>query len=207
MDKDSEKSAPVARAAAPVDLNGFVIFVNRTRMERRDGKPFARTVGSYYVTYQGEKLPDLEGTTVEREGPGDNSMSGVENHRRLEAGAYPLSTHGGAGDKYKTIGFAEPGGLQVRPWPALGLEDTGDRSGILLHPAAGYLMSIGTVNLSKPLAGAADDIDFEDSRARVISLIEAMKTKLGSGFPSSNNMPIPNAWILIADESEDSAAK
>ena len=78
MDKDSEKSAPVARAAAPVDLNGFVIFVNRTRMERRDGKPFARTVGSYHVTYQGEKLPDLEGTTVEREGPGDNSMSGVE---------------------------------------------------------------------------------------------------------------------------------
>ena len=68
-------------------------------------------------------------------------------------------------------------------------------------------MSIGTVNLSKPLAGAADDIDFEDSRARVISLIEAMKAKLGSGFPSSNNMPIPNAWILIADKFHNSAAK
>ena len=47
---------------------------------------------------------------------------------------------------------------------------------------------------------------FEDSRARVISLIQAMKEKLGDGFPSSNNMVIPNAWIVLADDSQDSAA-
>jgi hypothetical protein len=197
---------PVARAAGPVDPNGFVIVVNRTRMERRDDKSFSRTVGSYHVTYQGEKLPDLEGATVEREGPGDNAMSGVLNHRRLQAGAYPLYTHSGGSDRFRTFGFANPGGLQNRPWPALRLEDTGDRSGVLLHPAAGYLMNVGTINLSKPLAGPADDIDFADSRARVISVIQAMKDKLGSGFPSSNNQLIQNAWIVIADEPEDSAA-
>jgi hypothetical protein len=200
-------ASPVALTAGPIDLNGFVIFVNRTRIERRDGKSFSRTVGSYYVTYQGEKLPDLGGATVEREGPGDNSMSGVLNHRRLEAGIYPLFTHAGAGNKYRTFGFAEPGSLQVPPWPALRLENTGNRSGILLHPAAGYLTNVGTINLSKPLAGPVDDIDFEDSRARVISVIQAMKDKLGNGFPSSNNQLIQNAWIVIADESQDSAAK
>jgi hypothetical protein len=44
------------------------------------------------------------------------------------------------------------------------------------------------------------DIDFQDSQQRTVALIEAMKEKLGSNFPSSNNVRIPNAWIVIAGE-------
>lgn len=197
--------SPIPRSVVP-DLNGFVIFVQRSRTERREDKNFSRTVGTYYVTYEGEKLPNLEGATAEREGPGDNSRNGVLARRRLQAGAYPLFTHAGADNKYRTLGFAEPGGLQVRPWPALRLEETGDRGGILLHPAAGFLMSVGTINLSKPLNGPTDDIDFQDSRARVIALIEAMKANMRGNFPSTNNVRIQNAWIVIADELDDSAA-
>ncbi len=67
-------------------------------------------------------------------------------------------------------------------------------------------MSIGTINLSKPLDGASADIDFADSRKRVAALIEAMKDKLGPNFPADNNMPIPNAWLVISNEPALSAA-
>lgn len=187
----------------PSNLDGFVISILRARTERRAGLPFSRTVGFYHVYFQGQELAGLEGETIEREGPGDNSPTGVNNHRRLEAGAYPLST--AEGDKYSTSNYADPGGLANRPWPAIGVGETGSRSGILIHSAQGFIMSIGTINLSKPLDGAAD-IDFGDSRQRVIALIKAMKEKLGSNFPVTGNTPIPNAWLVIAGEPGDTSA-
>jgi hypothetical protein len=189
--------------ATPSNLDGFVISVLRARTERRSGSAFSRTIGYYHVFFDGQQLAGLDGMTVERQGPGDNSPAGAANHRRLEAGVYPLYTSGG--DRYRTYGYADPGGLSVRPWPAIRIEDTGDRAGIIIHPAAGYLMSIGTINLSKPLAGPAADIDYADSRQRTIALIDAMKEKLGNNFPGTNNMLIQNAWIVIAGEPSETS--
>ncbi len=188
------------RCVDPGPLSGFVLNVQRIRTERRPGMDFLRTVGSYSATYEGQKLQGLTGATVERGGPGDNSKIGVASHRRIEACTYALSTYGGAGGKFATIGFPSAGGLPDRPWPAIGINGTGDRVGIIIHPAAGYLMSIGTIILSKPLDGSNADIDFADSRERVAGLIAMMREKLGSNFPTENGVPIPNAWIVISDE-------
>ena len=60
--------------------------------------------------------------------------------------------------------------------------------------------------MSKTLAGASDDMEFQDSSRRVVALIEAMKDKLGPIFPSANNVRIPNAWIFISGEPVDQSA-
>jgi hypothetical protein len=62
------------------------------------------------------------------------------------------------------------------------------------------MMSIGTINLSKPLERPESNIDFQDSAARVIAIISAMRNKLGKDFPSSDNERIPDAWIVISGE-------
>ena len=180
------------------------MLVSRTRTERRPGAAFARTVGSYRVTLGGEALSGLEGATVETHGPGDNSLAGVTSHVRIEAGIYPLYTYGG--EKYATLNYETDPGIGKRPWPAIGIGETGTRSGIIIHPAAGYLMSIGTINLSKPLAGPSDNLEFQDSSQRTIALIDAMKEKLSVNFPTTNNERIPNAWIVISGEPTDEAA-
>jgi hypothetical protein len=187
-----------SRFTESADPNGLIIFVERIRTERRVDSGFARTIGNYYVTYHGQKLPGLEGMTIEGPGPGDNSHGGQ--NRRLEARSYPLFTHAGSGERFRTIGFATSNEQSARPWPAIRIEETEARSGILIFPAAGYLMGLGTINLSKPLDGPNADIDFQDSRARVIGLIDAMKAQLGSYFPSRNNEKIPSAWIVITGE-------
>jgi len=192
---------PAASATAePIDQNGFIVYVDRARTERRAGMTFSRTVGTYYVTFQGDKIPGIEGVTVERGGPGSNSADGVLNHRRLAAGIYPLFAHASATKQYATLGYSPEGGASVRPWPAIGIENTGTRSGIIIHPASGYLMAIGTINLSGALNGPNDNIDFKDSWTRMDALIGAMKTKLGTTFPSTNNVRVPGAWVVISGE-------
>jgi len=47
------------------------------------------------------------------------------------------------------------------------------------------------------LATATDDINFVDSRKRVIAIIDDMKAFLGASFPGSNGVKIPNATIVI----------
>ena len=200
----SERAAQ-SEFAKPSSLDGFVISVLRARTDRRPGSSFSRTIGYYHVFFKGQKLPDLEGMTVERQGPGNNSFAGIQSRSRLAAGVYPLATYAGASEKYRTSGYAESPSLSARPWPAIGIRDTDQRQGIIIHPAQGYLMSIGTINLSKPLTDAAANIEYKDSAQRVIALIEAMKEKLGKDFPGSNNQIIPNAWIVIAGEPSDVA--
>lgn len=189
----------------PSKLDGFVISVLRARTERRPGKDFSRTVGYYHVFFNGKKLPDLEGMTVERSGPGDNTGVGRQAHTRLAAGTYPLSTHGSANGKYGTYGY-DSALSPTASRPAIRIQDTGVREGILLHPAQGYLWSIGAIHPSRPLADASADIDYQDSAQRVIALIDAMKDKLGVDFPLSNNQTIPNAWLVIAGEPPDIAS-
>jgi hypothetical protein len=186
---------------APPEMDGYVICIERRDIQGRTGKTFKRTVGEYQAFFNRQPIADMHGNAVERQGPGDNTNTGVVQHRRLEAGTYPLFTHAGAANKYRTLGFANPGGLQVRPWPSIRIGNTNARSGVLIHCAAGYLMSIGCINLTgRDLRIGRDDIEFFDSRSRVIELIKSMKSHLGSDFPSSNNTKIANAALVIRGE-------
>lgn len=198
---DDPPPAPPAGNIAPPDLDGYVICIERRKVQGRVGKSFKRTVSEYQAFFDRKPIPEIHGNAVERQGPGDNSNSGVSNHARLKPGTYPLFTHAGASAKYRTFGFANPGGLQSRPWPSVRVGNTGARSGILIHCAAGYLMSIGCINLTgRELRIGKDDIEYFDSRSRVIALIRSMKSHLGSQFPSSNNVQIANAKLVIRGE-------
>ena len=86
------------------------------------------------------------------------------------------------------------------PKPGILLQDTDERSAILIHPAKDYLWSIGCLNPGFNLTNANSSIEFKDSRARVIAIIEAMKAKIGTGFPSRGEATIPNAIIMIVGE-------
>jgi hypothetical protein len=192
---------PVAGAIQPPDMDGYVICIERRLVQGRTGKAFKRTVGEYQAFFNRQPIPDMHGNAVERQGPGDNTNTGVVNHRRLAQGTYPLFTHAGGSNKYRTLGYANPGGLQIRPWPSIRVGNTGARSGVLIHCAAGFLMSIGCINLTgRDLRIGKDDLEFFDSRGRVIGLIQSMKSHLGNNFPSSNNTKIVNAALVIRGE-------
>ena len=75
--------------------------------------------------------------------------------------------------------------------------DTGVREGVLIHPAQGYLWSIGCLNLTAPLGGAQDNINYVESRRRVIALIDNMSKTLAD-FPSLDNRDT-GAILLIRD--------
>jgi hypothetical protein len=156
---------------------------------------YPRTVSDYQCYWQGEPIHDLTGQMVERNGPGDNTATGVDRHLRIEARQYPMAIQDGT---YKTYGYAAAG----PPLPALALENTGKRTGILLHPCHDddnhYLSSIGCLNPAVGLEDADSRIDLADSRRRVIAIIEALKSKLGAAFPRSG--AIPGATVLIEGE-------
>jgi hypothetical protein len=181
--------------------DGYVIRIRRQRTEQRRGAGI-RTVGNYEVFFRGQKVRDLEGMVFETYGPGDNTATGTAYHRRVEAKTYPLGTHSSDGmvPKYATHGYTASTAAFAWSRPAIRLDKTGYRGGILMHPGGGFLSSIGCLNLSRPLGGPNDNIDYADSRARVIAIIEDMKARLGSTFPSRSWMTIPNAWMVIEGE-------
>jgi hypothetical protein len=79
--------------------------------------------------------------------------------------------------------------------------ETGKRTAILIHPAhhaSGFVSSVGCLNPAFGLTNADATIHLDDSRSRVIGLIDAMKRKLGTKFPKSG--PIPGAVIVIEGE-------
>jgi hypothetical protein len=185
----------------PITGRDWEIHIVRLREETRVGKAFARTVGSYQVFHDGTAVAQLSGTIVERQGPGDNTSTGVSKHRRVAAGTYEVHTHDGASnEKYKTIGFSSSARINETPRPALRLEPTGARSGILIHPANGYLASIGCLNPSSDLSGPDDNIQWSDSRSRVIAIIDDLRAFLGRDFPASNNRRIPRCQCIIDGE-------
>ena len=193
---------PSGGVGAP-DRNGYVLCIDRIRTERRPSAGFSRTVGAYQAYFDRNPIPEISGFCVERQGPGDNTPSGVDNHRRIAAGTYPLFAHQSPLKngiiKYKTLGFNQPRNFPVRPWPCLGVESTGARGGILIHCAKGYLMSTGCINLSASVTNASTDLDFADSRRRVIALIDSIKARIPN-FPDHNGPQIPSAFLIVRNE-------
>jgi hypothetical protein len=189
------------------DRDGYVIVINRIRTEKRasTGAPGKiRTIGSYQAYFNRQKIAGLGGTTVEQHGPGDNSLNGRAHTSRIEAGSYPLFTHaGGVGSggrvKYNTFEFSRIASVTARPWPALRVEHTSNRSGILIHCASGFMMTVGCINLGSNLQNASSNINFSDSRNRVIALITSMQQNLPD-FPTEINRPILNAFLQIVGE-------
>ena len=172
-----------------------MLRLRRLKTELRPGQGFARTVSTYEVFFNREKLPGLEGMAFERQGPGDNGASGRKYHRRIAAGTYPLFTQDGS--NYKTVGYQTSG---EHPRPGVLVGETGERVAILFHPGNRYLASIGCINLSKPLNSAREDMVYRESQVRVIAMIDAMKEKLGNDFPKRNGQRIANAWLVIEGE-------
>ena len=190
---------PVVAASAP-DLDGYIFCLDRIRTELRPELGFERTVSRYQAYFNRAPVAEISGMAVERQGPGDNGPTGVSQHCRIAAGTYQLFTHASIDtNKYETIGYSTPANIKVRPWPCVGVENTGSRSGILIHCAAGYLMSIGCINLTSNVANAQTNLLFSDSWSRVTALINNIKSHLGGDFPADNNVRLPNTSLVIRD--------
>jgi hypothetical protein len=154
-----------------------------------------RTYGTYKVVIGGNEVPGLSGHICERIGPGDNTSHGVHNHVRIREGRYALSTHF---NRYKSVDFSAD---QSHP-PAFLLLGTGDRTFILVHPAHDphlYLSSIGCFNPTQPL-DADDEMEFDESRARVIALLDSLKEHDPDAFASDGDTKIKDAFMVITGE-------
>jgi hypothetical protein len=178
----------------PIQGSGWELLIERSREDQRAGR--RRTVGKYKVFHNGKAVDALTGAMAESPGPGDNSRPG--NKKRVEAGRYPLATQ--AGSKYVTLNFTSNKNPTALPRPGLELGSTGRRKEILIHPGRGFLSSIGCINPAKSLANKTADIDFQDSRTRVIAIIDDLKAFLDSDFPTKNGKPIPKAFVVIEGE-------
>lgn len=188
---------PLPAGLSQPDRDGYVICVDRLRVDTRNGK--RRTVGVYQAYFNRVAIPNISGWVAERPGPGDNSATGRMAKARIKAGTYPLFTHLGGG-RYRTFGHLDPCPLPQTPRPCIGVGDTGARAGILIHCAKGFLWSEGCLNLSASLPNARADIDYQDSISRVLGLIADMKGKLGNRFPTINNRRIEGGWLIITGE-------
>lgn len=177
--------------------NGWELFISRLREQVRGDK--RRTLGTYQVFHDGRPRPSLSGHICEAGGPGDNSKA--KNGKRVEPGVYPLATQDGT--KYVTFGYS---GGKSYPRPGFELVRTGKRTEILVHPGVGFLSSVGCINPTSTPGDPRWNIDFADSRARVIALIEDMRNYLAGGFPTRNGRPIPRAQVVIAGDPIPSAA-
>lgn len=176
---------------------GWELRVVRLSIHRHAGK--ARTYGRYQVFLDGVPVDGLSGHVCECLGPGDNQHEG--NGRRIEAGRYSLSTQ--FGNMYASVGYAgdhePPGALHM---PGIRLDGTGNRTDILIHPAHPpklYLSSVGCLNPTGAVSETAE-MDFRDSRARVIALIESLHACAPQAFAPAANAPIPRAWVVIEGE-------
>lgn len=167
----------------------WVMRITRVDEQTRNGR--RRVVGRYRVTRDGVDVPALSGWTAETRGPGDNARAG--NNRCIETGTYPLAVQDG--EKYATVGYTANTNPTALRRPGLLVEGTDARVGILIHPARGFLWSIGCINPASDLSGAASDIDFLDSRARVIALIDDLTAFRGGRLAHSGK--IAGATLII----------
>lgn len=181
----------------PIVKRGWELHVERLGIQKKGA--LTRTYGTYRVYIDGDPVDDFSGHICETIGPGDNSKK--NNGKRVEVGTYPLSTH--FGSKYKTIGYSQdletPGKIHM---PSVLLLDTNKRTGILVHPGHPphlYLSSVGCFNPTSPL-GSADEMDFWESRERVIAIIESLKAFAPDAFRRSRQTPIPNATVVVDGE-------
>jgi hypothetical protein len=175
----------------PISGHGWEFHVQRLGLHRRGGE--VRTYGSYQVLIDGQPVESLSGNVCERIGPGANRPEG--NGLRVAAGRYPLTTQFG---RYVSIGYSEDMKTAGKePMPAIHLDHTDQRQGILIHPGHPkkpggppvYLSSIGCFNLTKPLE-PDDNIEFFESRARVIALLDSLAAFKPSAFTDAHGKPI-----------------
>ena len=200
----------------PITGHGFEFHVQRLGLHRRGDD--VRTYGSYQVFLDGSPAPPragvpLGGFVCETSGPGANQP--VNNGLRIEAGRYPITTQFG---RYVSIGYSTNTDVAAQPhMPAVALDQVVERDGILIHPghpaAAGdppfsFLSSVGCFNLTQPLQ-PADDMEFFESRARVIALIDSLTDfapnafRDAAGHPIKRNTPIPGAFVVVDGEPMD----
>src|SRR5262249_42571749 len=152
---------------------------------------------AYEVYQNGGLIADLSGNVCECTGPGENDIA--DTSMRIKEGRYPLWTQ--FGERYRTIGYSMSDAEPV-PMPGILLGDTGNRTSILIHPGHLpdlYLSSIGCLNLTRPLQ--ADELmNFADSRARVVALIQDLARFSPDAFATEVLQNIPNAWVVIDGE-------
>jgi len=174
------------------------LHVKRLGLQHRAGER-DRTYGAYQVIVDGQPNANLAGHICECTGPGDNTANGRNNRLRIAAGTYALSTQ--FGSHYRSVNYSADA---THP-PAVLVMGTGARSAILVHPAHPptlYLSSIGCFNPTKPLT-ADDDMDFWDSRARVIDILNSLTAYDPDAFAPDKigtNTPIKNASIIVEGE-------
>lgn len=179
----------------PISGSGWELQVSRLGLQVSGGRK--RTYGTYQVYIDGRPQDGLSGRICECVGPGDKvSGSG----KRIAEGRYPLWTQFG---RYRTIGYSSDTQVAGQPpMPGILLQGTSPRTGILIHPGHPpnlYLSSIGCLNPSNPL-GPAQMMNFWDSRARVIALIDSLRDFGPDAFEHEASTHIPNAWAVIEGE-------
>lgn len=185
----------------PIEIegHGWELHVKRLGLQHRAGER-TRTYGAYQVFIDGQPVTALSGHICECTGPGDNTANGKKKHLRVHEGRYALSTQFGA--RYRTTGFTASA---KAPMPGFRLLGTQVRTAVLVHPGHPpklYLSSIGCFNPTKPLK-AGDDMDFKESRARVIAMIDSLKEHDPAAFARNKvgrNTPIANAFIVVSGE-------
>jgi hypothetical protein len=184
----------------PITGAGWELQVQRLGVHKSGSK--TRTYGTYQAFLNGQPIAGLSGNVCESPGPGENDTPATsDNPRRIEAGRYPLMTQ--FGERYRTINYTtvvDPPGKT--PMPGVLVDNTGNRTAILIHPGHPptlFLSSIGCLNLTKPLQ-ATQDMDFLESRSRVIALIDSLQSFAPTAFRDSDSQLIPNAAIIIEGE-------
>lgn len=180
----------------PTTGRGWELHINRLGLQTH-GR-VTRTYSTYQAHRDGVAIADVFGHICECKGPGDNVHRTA---KRIEAGRYPLSTQ--FGKKYRSMGFSmDTHTPAVQPMPGLLLKETGQRTAILIHPGHPptlYLSSIGCLNPTKPL-GRNDDMEFLESRARVIALIDSLRAFSPELFRDGRPTQIPGAFVVIDGE-------
>ena len=190
--------APVAPSSL-LEGNGWELYVKRLGLQHRPGQR-VRTYGTYQVLINGKEDTTLSGHICECTGPGDNTAHGKRERVRIREGRYALSTQ--FGPLYCSSGYTDDA---TNPMPGFLLLGTDARSAVLVHPGHPptlYLSSIGCLNPTKPLK-ANEDMVFEESRARVIALIESLKQHNPAAFANGrigHNTAIADAFIVIDGE-------
>jgi hypothetical protein len=169
----------------PFDIegHGWELKVTRLGLQRSAGES-VRTYGAYQVFIDGEAASTLSGHA----------------HVRIHEGRYSLSTQ--FGEHYCTVGFTDG---PTHPMPGFLLLGTEIRSAVLVHPGHPpdlYLSSIGCFNPTKPLK-ADQKMDFVESRARVIAMIDSLRQHDPAAFATDKigrNTAIANAFMVVDGE-------
>jgi hypothetical protein len=184
--------------------HGWEFNVRRLGLHKRG--PQVRTYGTYEVFIDGVSAattnPLLKGNVCEVTGPGKNHPQ--NNGLRIEAGRYQLTTQ--FGQRYESIGYSTDTQVAAKLlMPGIGLVNTGQRIGILIHPGhpkhegdvppVAYVSSVGCFNPTQTLT-AQDDIEFFESRLRVIALIDSLAAFAPAVFHNSQGKPIRSNTII-----------